>query len=378
MTDVIQHLSKRKRKVMDKAYQGAEDFSRHVDFETLTTIVSEEFQLEEALMEHNVPTYFLKQPQETKTSFLRMLERLEKMDLIAFLRMRDERMVLKIVPKPPTKPSNTLINWVLFFATIATTFATGFILSLGLVEKGEMFSPFVGGISFTIAIMAVLGMHELGHKFAANKKGVEATPPYFIPGPPPINGFLGIGTFGAVIKQKSLPPNKDALFDVGANGPIAGFVLAIVVSIVGLLLSPTFEITGDMNFLPAPLIFELFATYVVQLPSNHYILLHPVAFAGWVGMIVTMLNLLPAAMLDGGHIARSMVGEKARNILTVVSILLLVIQGFLPMAIFALFMSMFRHPGPLDDVSSPSRGRKILTIVLIAVFVLCSIPRVIF
>ncbi|MCW3994379.1 MAG: site-2 protease family protein, partial [Candidatus Bathyarchaeota archaeon] len=257
----------------------------------------------------------------------------------------------------------------LFFATIGTTFLTGYMLS------GDLTNPLVGGATFTIAIMAILGMHEMGHKLTADKKGIEATPPYFIPGPPAFAGFLGIGTFGAVIMQKSLPPNKDTLFDVGASGPIVGFILAAIVSVVGLLFSPIYPIPPEpLGFLPAPLIFELLAIFVVKLPPDYYILLHPVAFAGWVGMVVTMLNLLPAAMLDGGHVARSLVGERTRKILTLLSILLLILVGFWPMAFFILFISMYKHPGPLDDVSSLSTSRKLLTIVLIAIFVLCSFP----
>jgi membrane-associated protease RseP (regulator of RpoE activity) len=347
---------------------------QQADFEKLTTMVSAEFQVEEALMERNVPTYYLKQPQETKQSFLRMLKNLKAMNLIAVLRRIDGKIVLKIIPKPPIKPSNILVNWILFFATIATTFVTGYILSLGLVEAGAMSNPLIGSATFTIAIMVVLGMHEMGHKLTADRRRIEATPPYFIPGPPPLFGILGIGTFGAVIMQKSLPPNKDALFDVGSSGPIVGFILAVIVSIVGLLFSPIFPIEGPMDFLPTPLIFELFAVFVVKLPANYYILLHPVAFAGWVGMVVTMLNLLPAGMLDGGHVARSLVGEKTRKILTALSVLLLIVEGFWPMAFLVLFMSMYRHPGPLDDVSSLSTSRKLLAIVLIAIFVSCSFP----
>jgi len=360
---------------MDEEKQPFNHYTQPADFERLTSVVSAEFQLEESLIEHTVPTYYLKQPQETKQAFLRLLKNLETMNLIAFLRRKNGRIVLKIVQKPPTKPSNVMVNWILFFATIVTTFITGFWLSEGLVEAGAMPNPFVGGATFTIAIMAILGMHEMGHKLTADKKGMESTPPYFIPGPPSFPGFLGIGTFGAVIMQKSLPPNKDTLFDVGANGPIVGFILAAIVSLVGLLLSPIYPIPPEPpGFLPAPLIFELLAVFVVKLPLDHYILLHPVAFAGWVGMIVTMLNLLPAAMLDGGHVARSLVGEKTRSILTLLSILLLVVQGFWPMAFFVLFISMYKHPGPLDDVSPLSASRKLLTIVLIAIFILCSFP----
>ena len=360
---------------MDEEKQPFNRYTQPVDFEKLTSIVSAEFELEECLIEKMVPTYYLKQPQETKQAFLKLLKNLETMNLIALLRTKNGRIVLKIVPKPPTKPSNIMINWILFFATIGTTFLTGYMLSGGLTN------PLVGGATFTIAIMAVLGTHEMGHKVTANKRGIEATPPYFIPGPPPIGGFLLIGTFGAVIMQKSLPPNKDALFDVGGSGPIVGFIVAVIVTIVGLPFSGYDWILKGVSTLPVPLLFQLVAPFLLPpfemcppCPGPDYvsvIMLHPVALAGWVGMIVTMLNLLPAAMLDGGHIARSLLGEKTRVVLTFLSIVSLIFVSP-PMAIFVLFLSMYKHPGPLDDVSSLSTSRKLLAIVVVAVFVLCS------
>ncbi|MEM4704425.1 MAG: site-2 protease family protein [Candidatus Bathyarchaeia archaeon] len=343
------------------------------DFERISAIVNEKFQVEEYLLENGIPTFYLKQPQETKKTFLALLKSLERINYIAILRKADKRIVLKAIPKQPIKKSNILVNWILFFATIATTFFTGYLLSQGLVEKGALPNQWIGGAAFSVAIMVVLGMHEMGHKLTADREGIDATPPYFIPGPPPIFGFLGIGTFGAVIMQKSLPPNKDALFDIGANGPILGFILAAIMSAIGLLLSPVLPITDpNMGFLPSPLIFELFLAFMIRPPQNHYILLHPIAFAGWVGMLVTMLNLLPAAMLDGGHVSRSLFGEKMRTVLTVLSFAMLILADFWPMAIFLLFISMYKHPGPLDDVSGLSRGRKLFAVGLIAVFVLCS------
>jgi membrane-associated protease RseP (regulator of RpoE activity) len=286
----------------------------------------------------------------------------------------DKRIVLKIVPKPPTRPSNILINWLLFFATIGTTFLTGYMLS------GELIDPLLGGATFTIAIMAVLGVHEMGHKLTADKEGIEATPPYFIPGPPPIGDFLGIGTFGAVIMQKSLPPNKDSLFDVGSSGPFVGFIIATIATVVGLPFSVYSLVPKGTPTLPVPLLLELVAPFLlppigtapIPGPKDELvILLHPVAVAGWVGMFVTMLNLLPAAMLDGGHVSRSLFGEKTRAVLTALSIISLIFVSF-PMAIFVLFMSMYKHPGPLDDVSSLSTSRKLLAILLLVVFVLSS------
>jgi membrane-associated protease RseP (regulator of RpoE activity) len=337
------------------------------DFEQITTLVSGEFQIEEALLEYNIPTYYLKQPQETKQAFLRLLKALDAVNSIAVLRKVDKRIVLKIVPKPPTKPSNILINWILFFATIATTFVTGYMLS------PEVINPFVGGASFTIAMLAVLGTHEMGHKITANKKGMDATPPYFIPGLPPL------GTFGAVIMQKSLPPNRDALFDVGADGPIAGFIIATIVSAVGLtMLIPSPSVSGGS--IGVPLLWFLLElglqslNMIPQPPVGGVLLLHPFAFAGWVGILVTMLNLLPTGMLDGGHVLRSIAGEKLRFVLMGLSIFYLVILKVYLMAIFVVFVSMYKHPGPLDDVSSLSTSRKLLTVVLIVIFVLCMPP----
>jgi membrane-associated protease RseP (regulator of RpoE activity) len=341
--------------------------TNQMEFEKLKEIVSQHFQIEEALMEHNIPTFYLKQPQETKQAFLKLLKSLELLNLVAYLRRFDGKIVLRIFPKPPSKPSNILVNWLLLFATIGTTFVSGYLLSEGFSD------PLIGGATFTVAIMAVLGMHEMGHKLTADREGIEATPPYFIPGPPPW------GTFGAVIMQKSLPPNKDSLFDIGASGPIFGFLVAIVATVVGLPYSSYDWVRENTPTLPVPIFFRLVARFLLPPPpANGYkpgymlvVMLHPVALAGWIGFFVTMLNLLPAAMLDGGHIARSFFSERVRSALTVLSIIFLAVVSW-PMALFVLFLSMFRHPGPLDDVSGLSRSRKILFVVLVVVFVLSS------
>jgi Zn-dependent protease len=345
-------------------------FTEQTDYEKITGLVTAEFQIEENLLLQNVPTYYLKQPQQTKQPFLKLLKNLEPTNMIATLRRENERTVLRIIPKPHVKPSNLYINYGLLLATVATTFTTGYFYS------PKMINPLFGGATFTAAILAVLGTHEMGHKLTANRKGVEATQPYFIPGPPPF------GTFGAVIMQKSLPPNKDALFDIGADGPIVGFVTATVVSIIGLtLLIPVAKVPHSQT-LPVPLLWIGLVQLLLSLklmpvagPNQDYAV-HPVAFAGWAGIIVTMLNLLPAAMLDGGHVTRSMAGEKLRLVLTALSIIFLTFEGFWPMGVLVLLMAMYRHPGPLDDVSDLSNGRKIVAIGLVAIFVLCIFPQI--
>lgn len=337
-------------------------------FEQITSIVVSEFRVQESLNDNGTPTYYLVQPQETKQAFLRLLKKLEPLHLIALLQRTGGRWVLRVVPRPTVKPSNVLINWGLLLATIATTFFTGYFLSPHVVN------PLVGGATFTAAILAVLGTHEMGHKITADKKGIDATPPYFIPAPP---APFGIGTFGAVIMQKSLPPNRDALFDVGADGPIAGFVVATIVSIIGLPLSiPTTTQTGGQ--IGVPLMWTILGGLLnaLKLIPRGTLLLHPVAFAGWVGMLVTTLNLLPVAMLDGGHVARSVLGDNIalRLILAVASIAYLLFEGLYPMAFLVILMLAFRHPGPLDDVSGLSAGRKLVALGLVAIFVLCAVP----
>lgn len=338
------------------------------DFEQITRIVSAQFQTDDAFLEHGIPTYYLKQPQETKEAFLKVLKGLEPTKLIPILRKEESKIVLRAIPKPPVKPSNTLINWILLLATVGTTFITGYMMS------PDVINPYLGGASFTAAMLAVLGTHEMGHKITAYKKGVDATMPYFIPGPPPF------GTFGAVIMQKSLPPNKDSLFDIGADGPIAGFIIAAIISFVGLMkLIPSGPVSGTQP-IQSPILWILIGraleglNLLPQTPAGGVLLVQPFAFAGWVGIVVTMLNLLPAAMLDGGHVARSILGEKPRLVLSALSVIFLFIEGFYPMAFLVLLMSRYKHPGPLDDVSSLSKGRKLIAIGLIAIFVLCIFP----
>jgi membrane-associated protease RseP (regulator of RpoE activity) len=340
------------------------------DFDRISQMVTAEFQVEESLLMHNVPTYYLKETQETKQAFLRLLKNLETINMIAVLRKMDKRIVLRVVPKPAVKPSNIYVNWMLFLLTVLTTFVAGYLISSSIMN------PVIGGATFTVALLAVLSTHEMGHKLTANKKGIEATQPYFIPGPPPF------GTFGAVIMQKSLPPNRDALFDVGADGPIAGFVIAMIISIFGLMLLVPVSRVPNASYLPVPLVWHILEQVLRGLNlmptagQNQDLAVHPLAFAGWVGIIVAMLNLLPAAMLDGGHVARSIAGEKLRLVLTGLSIVFLFLEGsgFWLMAILVLFMAAYKHPGPLDDVSSLSTGRKLAAVALVIIFVLCIFP----
>ena len=345
----------------------AQPITQQADFTAITQLVTSEFQIQEALLYMDIPTYYLVWPQETKKPFLRLLDKLKPYGMIAYLRKNDGKVVLKVASKPLVKPSNPLYNLAFLLATVATTFIAGYFMLPA--EVG--INPILGGTIFSISILIVLGVHEMGHKLTANKNKMEATSPYFIPGPPPL------GTFGALIMQKSLPANRDMLFDVGAMGPIAGFLIALVFSAVGMtLLIPANIPAGSGTVVPISWVLlvngmsGLGLVPQIAAPNNGYIM-HPIALAGWAGMIVTMLNLLPAGMLDGGHVARSLVNDKYRIILTIASVALLLVTGtFIVMALLIIFMSFIKHPGPLDDVSGLSKKRKLLTVMLVVFFVL--------
>jgi len=217
----------------------------------------------------------------------------------------------------------------------------------------------------------------MAHKLAANSHKMEASMPYFIPGPPPM--LFGIGTFGAVIVQKEAAPNRDALFDIGASGPIAGFIVTIFVTAIGLAMSPIKATVEPLTNggLPISPLFVLLMDALVKIEpvagmNHYYVLLHPVAFAGWIGMFVTLLNLLPTGMLDGGHTLRSIFNNDfIRTIFTIASISVLYFTGQYIMLAFVLFLSMYKHPGPLDDVSKLSVKRKLGAILLLVIFILC-------
>jgi membrane-associated protease RseP (regulator of RpoE activity) len=336
-------------------------------FEQIQVMVDSEFDVKENFVDHDIPTFYIRYKEDSKEAFLRLVQQLEPMKLIPLLRKENETFVLRVVAKPPVKPNRIIINVVLFFATLGTVFLSGYILSE---------TDIVGALLFTGAIMAILGSHEMGHKLLADKHDVDATYPYFIPSPPPP---LGIGTFGAVIRQKAIPPNRDALFDIGFTGPITGFIIAVIVMILGMQLP--FQFVQDPTVIGVELgqVYPLMYRFMLflfppNIPAGVTVSPNPIVFAGWVGMVVTMLNLVPSGMFDGGHVARSLMGDKTHQIISYAGIMLLALIGWWAMAVLALLFSAAKHPGPLDDVSEITTSRKIGAIVLLAVFILSVVP----
>ncbi|HEY3362735.1 MAG TPA: site-2 protease family protein [Methanosarcina sp.] len=281
--------------------------------------------------------------------------------------------ILLVFPEKKTK-ENTWINVLLFIATFFTTMTCGAWM-FGVDLENEPLQLY-RGLPFTLAIMAVLGSHEMAHYVMARYHGMKASLPYFIPFP------TFIGTMGAVIRYKGPVPSRKALFDVGVAGPLAGLIMSIAVTVIGLKLKmPAVKSLPDsmmLNFGLPPLF--VFIQNLVGVTGDK---LHPVAFAGWVGMFVTLLNLLPAGQLDGGHILRAMLGEKAEKISFLMPRILFLIglyviywlkeDGFI-WIFWALLLWVFAaagHPSPLHDKIELDKKRIFLGIVTFILGLLC-------
>jgi membrane-associated protease RseP (regulator of RpoE activity) len=201
------------------------------------------------------------------------------------------------------------LHILLFVITFFTTLAAG-ALQRG-IDIFESPQKLLGGLPFAGTLMIILTIHELSHYIASKKQHITATLPYFIPAP------SIIGTFGAFIKMKSPIITRSALIDIGASGPIAGFLCSMIACIVGLSMSeivPLAKVDGAL-VLGDSLLFSFLSRVIVgSLPDSVDILLHPVAFAGWIGLFVTSLNLLPIGQLDGGHIAFAILGDRHRYV----------------------------------------------------------------
>ena len=274
-------------------------------------------------------------------------------------------------------PKISRIHWILFLLTIFTTLLAGAMMEGALVFSKPL--EILKGIPFSITLMLILGTHEFGHYYYAQKHKVDATLPYFLPAPPFL--FL-IGTFGAFIKIKSPIYRKDALLQIGAAGPIAGFIIAVPALLVGLKLSTVVEKVDINNaiMLGDSLLMKLL-TWVAypNLLDTQDIMLHPMAFAGWIGLLVTMFNLLPIGQLDGGHVAYAMLGKK-QNIIGKISFLALIPLSFISLNWLFLGVLLFflmrsaKHP-PINDINIPlSKFNKRIGYICLVIFILCFIP----
>ena len=279
------------------------------------------------------------------------------------------------------------LSGLLFLATLLTTTWAGAAhqgVDL-LAEPGR----FAVGLPYALGLLAILSVHELGHFFAARYHGIRVTPPYFIPLP------FALGTFGAFIQMKSPTPNRRALFDVAVAGPLAGLVIAIPALLIGLSSS---QIVPDAaaavpqsaghhmgmfggTSVGSSVLFALAAKLSLgdAVQFGHVVRLSPLAFAGWLGLFVTALNLLPVGQLDGGHMARAMFGTRRGQTLSTVALWTLVLLALfvwpgLLMFVLIIFFLIGRGFPPLNDLTPLGVGRRIVGYATFAILLLIVAP----
>ena len=270
----------------------------------------------------------------------------------------------------------------LFLATLGST------MYIGGWHHANFLTDFVGerppyallpGAWYSFTILAILGTHELGHYYACRFYRIDASPPYFLPAP-----FLA-GTVGAFIRIRQRIPTKAMLFDIGAAGPIAGFVVAVPALFGGLLLSrvtPLPENDVGMIMLGEPLLFKAAAWLIWgELPAGHTIILHPMGFAAWFGLLATALNLFPIGQLDGGHISYAALGSRSTAV-TVTGAAVVVGLTFFSLSwlVWAVLMVVMlvvfgpRHPRTLDDHVPLDPRRRWVALATAVIFLLCFTP----
>ena len=265
-----------------------------------------------------------------------------------------------------------IINILLFVATIITTTLAGAMME-GVTDPFSL-EGIISGLPFSITLLSILLFHEFGHYFASKRNNVTATLPYFIPAP------TFIGTFGAFIKMKSPIIDRKSLLEIGAAGPIAGFIVAVPALYYGLSTSEVLEsVRGEGIHLGDSIIMMIRTSLIhPNIADGYDLYLSSIAFAGWIGLLVTSLNLIPIGQLDGGHIAYALFGKKHDSIAK---------WAFLPMiplgyysinwilwAILILVFIKLKHPPVVDEDAPLKPFQKWLGYISIAIFILTFIP----
>jgi membrane-associated protease RseP (regulator of RpoE activity) len=302
-----------------------------------------------------------------------IIQRLQNYGYFVSFQENGDRVLLQISLAQRMAKKVPWTNIALFLLTLITTFSAG-----AIFLKGEnIFQNPMGifkGASFAIPLMSILLCHEFGHYFFSLKNKIKVTLPYFIPGP------TYLGTFGAFIKSKSPFKSRRDLLEVGTAGPISGFVATLIVMVIGLSQSKVAIIPHQFGTnLGDSLILTLLTKIVIgEIPPGHDLLLSPMAFAGWVGFLVTMFNLLPMGQLDGGHIMYALLGKKQKYVAWFFVLALIPMGFFLWLGWFfwlvLILLLRVKHPPTLNDEEPLDLKRKIIGWISVAIFILTFTP----
>jgi membrane-associated protease RseP (regulator of RpoE activity) len=354
---------------------------------------------------------------DSAEAYDRLAELVKPYDLTPLFRWDGDRQAIYLVRGvPKVNASNPAVNLIFFIVTLISVIYTGGILGITETPPAEplafIWTIIKAGWPFAVSMLAILAAHEFGHYFAARRHNVHVSLPYFLPLPWPISPF---GTLGAFINMKSLPRNRRQLLDIAIAGPLAGLLVAIPVLFIGLSLSTVHPLPvaphndslasnlmeGNSflyllikyiqfgQLLPAPASYGDVSPFLYwlgyfftakPLPYGGLdVSVHPVAWAGWGGLLVTSMNLIPAGQLDGGHLLYVLFGKKtARRILPLILVFLGVMgffwNGWWLWAVLIFFLMGRSYAEPLDQITTLDTNRKWLAGLGLLVFILVFTP----
>ena len=367
--------------------------------------------IENYLWDGSAHLFYVQEPDNLEAKFEELRLAFKKVNSLGvdrafpMLRRAGDELILVVIPQPSFDYVKNKMNLYLLIATIFTTtwagsmwwasYSDSELLGMSWFWFRLLITPdvfFMGFLTFSLPLMTILGAHEMGHYYYAKKNNLDASLPFFLPMPPMLFPF---GTMGAFISIREPIPNRKALLEVGASGPIAGLLIAIPVTIFGFWLTEQNAVlapvdSGDSLYLGTSLFFDFLysLTGTFYTPSGDY-LSHPVVLAGWTGCFVTALNLMPAGQLDGGHIARALLGPKANGLSFGVIIRLVLmafydIPGFGPRysgwAVYAILISFLgtSHPPPSEELSNLGKSRWAIGILTALILVVTFTPSPIY
>jgi len=364
--------------------------------EVARKIINDRMKLERLSGFYGSPVFKQKKENISEQEIEHFQRQLLEQGIVSSLDSSEDDFILKVLRAGGAqKPKRFITNIILFLLTFLTTLVTGSML-IGL-NPFESWAQLFAGWPYSFALLTILLGHELGHYFAARYYGVQVTLPYFIPFFAPF--FFHPGTMGAFIKMRSSIPHKKALFDIGIAGPLSSFILSIFFLVWGFSHLP--DLQGIYDFivqihpldnedglnlvLGNTLIFDWIAALFNghRLPMNEIYHFHYI-FAGWFGLLVTAINLMPIGQLDGGHITYAMFGDRARLIAFGAFFLLIILNVYLIShlnsyiwvlwILLILFFIRFRHPPTLDDSIVIDTKRKVLGYVSYVIFIVSFSP----
>ncbi|GAB4575107.1 MAG: site-2 protease family protein [Anaerolineae bacterium] len=349
-------------------------------------IVSEVFQIESETFSagQGIAAIFTgRLRMESEAAYDHLDRRLAALDMLPVLREHGQTQVVQVmVGRFDPQPRAWWPNAVLFVLTVLSLLYVGAGIALGdalLTQPDRQLAEMWRGWPYALSIVLILGAHELGHYFAARHHGVPVTLPYFIPLP-----FGFFGTLGAFIQLRAPMRNRKVLLDVGASGPLAGLVFAIPILLIGLATAEVRALPTDMPYLlegnSILYAFAKLATFGRMLPDGHVdVFMNQLAQAGWTGLFVTGLNLIPVGQLDGGHVVYTLFGDRARwlyvpAVLIMGALALTVSDAWFLWVLLLMFFGR-TYATPLDMITPLDRRRRWIAVLALIIFVLVFVPN---